>query len=68
MRKALDGPLGKEMEKIYESQGFKCFGYVPNGTRHISNSKYVGKLERVFFMRVILPPLDKYIRFQLANR
>lgn len=39
MRKALDGPLGKEMEKIYESQGFKCFGYVPNGTRHISNSK-----------------------------
>ncbi len=39
MRKALDGPLGEEMEKIYEEQGFKCFGYTPNGTRHITNSK-----------------------------
>ncbi len=39
MREALRGPLGDEMNKIYEAQGFKCFGYVPNGTRHVSNSK-----------------------------
>lgn len=39
MRAALDGPLGAEMDKIYESQGFICVGYGPNGTRHISNSK-----------------------------
>jgi len=25
-------------------------------------------LERVLFIRVTLPPLDRYIRFQLANR
>jgi hypothetical protein len=28
---------------------------------------YIGKLERVFLIRVILPPLDKYNPFQLAN-
>ncbi len=39
MRAALKGPLGVEIEKLYDAQGFKCFGYVPNGTRHISNSK-----------------------------
>jgi hypothetical protein len=30
--------------------------------------KYVGRLERVLFIRVTLPPFDKYNRFQLANR
>jgi hypothetical protein len=30
--------------------------------------KYVGKLERVLFIKVILPPLEKYILFQLAKR
>jgi len=31
------------------------------------DKKYVGRLERVLFIRVTLPPLDRYIRFQLAN-
>ncbi len=39
MMSALRGPLGKEMDKIFESQGFKCFGYNPKGGRHISNNK-----------------------------
>jgi hypothetical protein len=30
--------------------------------------KYVGRLERVFFIRVTLPPFDRYNRFQLASR
>jgi hypothetical protein len=30
--------------------------------------KYVGKLDRVLLIRVILPPLDKYNIFQQANR
>jgi len=30
--------------------------------------KYVGKLENVLLIRVILPPLDKYNIFQLANK
>jgi hypothetical protein len=30
--------------------------------------KYVGKLDRVLFIKVILPPLDKYIIFHLAKR
>ena len=29
--------------------------------------KYVGKLESVLLIRVTLPPLDKYIIFQLAK-
>ena len=29
--------------------------------------KYVGKLERVLLMRVTLPPLDKYKRFQPSS-
>jgi hypothetical protein len=29
--------------------------------------KYVGRLDRVLFIRVTLPPLDKYILFQLAS-
>jgi hypothetical protein len=29
--------------------------------------KYIGKLEMVLLIRVILPPLDKYIIFQLAS-
>jgi hypothetical protein len=32
------------------------------------DKKYVGRFERVLFIKVTLPPLDKYIRFQLANR
>jgi tripartite ATP-independent transporter DctP family solute receptor len=60
MRKALDGPLGKEMDKIYESQGFKCFGYAPNGTRHISNSKrpiYTPKDLKGLKIRVMQNPM-----------
>jgi hypothetical protein len=30
--------------------------------------KYVGRLERVLFIRVTLPPFDKYNRFQLTSR
>jgi hypothetical protein len=30
------------------------------------DKKYVGRLERVLLIRVILPPLDKYNLFQLA--
>jgi hypothetical protein len=30
--------------------------------------KYVGRLESVLFIRVILPSLNKYIIFQLAKR
>jgi hypothetical protein len=30
--------------------------------------KYVGRLERVLFIRVTLLPFDRYNRFQLANR
>jgi hypothetical protein len=32
------------------------------------DNKYAGRLERVFFIRITLPPLDRYIRFQLTNR
>jgi hypothetical protein len=32
------------------------------------DKKYIGKLDKVLLIRVILPPLDKYNRFQLANR
>jgi len=30
--------------------------------------KYVGRLDKVFFIRVTLPPFNKYILCQLANR
>jgi hypothetical protein len=30
--------------------------------------KYIGKLDKVLLVRVIIPPLDKYNCFQLANR
>jgi hypothetical protein len=32
------------------------------------DKKYVRRLERVLFIKVTLPPLDRYIHFQLANR
>jgi hypothetical protein len=32
------------------------------------DKKYVGRLERVLLIRVTLPPLDRYMRFQLADR
>jgi len=32
------------------------------------DKKYEGRLERMLFTRATLPPLDRYIRFQLANR
>jgi hypothetical protein len=36
--------------------------------REKSDMKYIGTLEREVLIRVNLPPLDKYIIFQLANR
>jgi hypothetical protein len=32
------------------------------------DKEYVGKLDKVLFIKVILPPLEKYILFQLAKR
>jgi len=38
------------------------------GNREKGERKYVGRLERVLFIRVTLPPFDRYNHFQLANR
>jgi len=39
LRKALEGPLGKKFEDLYEANGFKGFGYNPGGIRSVTNSK-----------------------------
>lgn len=38
-RKALEGPLGKKFDEMYEAQGFLAFGYNPGGIRSVMNSK-----------------------------
>ena len=35
----LDGPIGQEMLKAFESKGFKALGWAENGVRHMTNSK-----------------------------
>ncbi len=35
----LDGPIGQEMLKKFESKGFKALGWAENGVRHMTNSK-----------------------------
>jgi TRAP-type transport system periplasmic protein len=38
-RAVLDGPIGQEMLKKFESKGFKALGWAENGVRHMTNSK-----------------------------
>ncbi|MCA3253018.1 MAG: TRAP transporter substrate-binding protein [Pseudomonadota bacterium] len=38
-RAVLDGPIGQEMLKEFESKGFKALGWAENGVRHMTNSK-----------------------------
>lgn len=35
----LDGPIGQEMLKAFESKGFKALGWAENGVRHMTNSR-----------------------------
>ena len=35
----LDGPIGQDMLKAFESKGFKALGWAENGVRHMTNSK-----------------------------
>ena len=37
--RALDGPIGKELEREMEKAGFKNLGFWENGWRHMTNSK-----------------------------
>jgi TRAP-type transport system periplasmic protein len=38
-RAVLDGPIGQEMSKKFESKGFKVLAWCDNGVRHMTNSK-----------------------------
>jgi TRAP-type transport system periplasmic protein len=38
-RAVLDGPIGQEMLKEFESKGFKALAWAENGIRHMTNSK-----------------------------
>ncbi len=38
-RAVLDGPIGQEMLKEFESKGFKALAWAENGVRHMTNSK-----------------------------
>jgi len=38
-RAVLDGPIGQEMLKKFESKGFKALGWAENGVRHMTNNK-----------------------------
>jgi len=38
-RAVLDGPIGQEMLKKFESKGFKALAWAENGVRHMTNSK-----------------------------
>ncbi len=38
-RAVLDGPIGQDMLKAFESKGFKALGWAENGVRHMTNSK-----------------------------
>ena len=38
-RAVLDGPIGQEMLKEFESKGFKALAWGENGVRHMTNSK-----------------------------
>ena len=35
----LDGPIGQEMLKAFDSKGFKALAWAENGVRHMTNSK-----------------------------
>jgi TRAP-type transport system periplasmic protein len=38
-RAVLDGPIGQEMLKEFESKGFKALSWAENGVRHMTNSR-----------------------------
>jgi tripartite ATP-independent transporter DctP family solute receptor len=38
-RAVLDGPIGQDMLKEFESKGFKALAWAENGIRHMTNSK-----------------------------
>ena len=38
-RAVLDGPIGQDMLKTFESKGFKALAWGENGVRHMTNSK-----------------------------
>jgi tripartite ATP-independent transporter DctP family solute receptor len=38
-RAVLDGPIGQDMLRAFESKGFKALGWAENGVRHMTNSK-----------------------------
>jgi TRAP-type transport system periplasmic protein len=38
-RAVLDGPIGQDMLKEFESKGFKALAWAENGVRHMTNSK-----------------------------
>ena len=38
-RAVLDGPIGQEMLKAFDSKGFKALAWAENGVRHMTNSK-----------------------------
>jgi tripartite ATP-independent transporter DctP family solute receptor len=38
-RAVLDGPIGQDMLKVFESKGFKALSWAENGVRHMTNSK-----------------------------
>jgi tripartite ATP-independent transporter DctP family solute receptor len=38
-RAVLDGPIGQEMLKEFESKGFKALAWAENGVRHMTNNK-----------------------------
>jgi tripartite ATP-independent transporter DctP family solute receptor len=38
-RAVLDGPIGQDLLKKFESKGFKALGWAENGFRHMTNSK-----------------------------
>ena len=35
----LDGPIGQEMLKLFDSKGFKALAWAENGVRHMTNNK-----------------------------
>jgi tripartite ATP-independent transporter DctP family solute receptor len=39
-RAVLDGPIGQEMLKAFDSKGFKALAWGENGFRHMTNSKH----------------------------
>ena len=38
-RAVLDGPIGQDMLKAFDSKGFKALAWAENGVRHMTNSK-----------------------------